>query len=104
MRYTVDTRLRPGKVLGKARDYFGPHGKLGLELTEPSVNRLTFQGGSGFVALTVFRVWNGTRLVMEVWQFDTEARAFLDSLPPPGGTLSRLWSAWLGRQRGGSSD
>ncbi|HUY99026.1 MAG TPA: hypothetical protein VMU89_01655 [Thermomicrobiaceae bacterium] len=90
MRYRIETRLRPGEVFARAQEYFGSSGKLGLELTQRGVNHRVFTGGGGYVTLSARPVFNHTRVDLEVWQFDTEARGFTDSLPGPAGPLRAL--------------
>lgn len=101
MRYRVETRLRPGEVFARAEEYFGPSGRLGLELTQRGINHRVFTGGGGYVTLSVRPVFNHTRVDLEVWQFDGEARAFIDALPSPAGPLRSLWSGWRRGRRAG---
>lgn len=97
MRYGAETQLRPGQVFARAREYFGPSGPVGLDLTEQSPNRLSFVGGGGWVLISAHRAMDLTRIELEVWQFDAEAQAFLASLPAPGGLLRSLVDWWKRR-------
>lgn len=99
MRYSVETRLRPGQVYARAREFFGPGGRVGLQLTENTPNRLSFVGGGGYVIISAHRAWERTAVNLEVWQFDAEAREFLASLPGPAGALRRAWNAWQAHRR-----
>lgn len=99
MRYTAETRLRPGQVYAQAREYFGTSGKVGLDLTEHSPNRLSFVGGGGFVMVTAHRAFNHCIVNLEVWQFDQEAQDFLASLPAPSGPVRRAWERWRAARR-----
>lgn len=100
MRYRVETRLRPGEVFARAQDTFGPAGKLGLDLTQRGVNHRVYTGGGGYVTLSARPLFNHTRVDLEVWQFDAEARAFVASLPGPAGPLRGFVRGLLGRRGG----
>ncbi|HET7036346.1 MAG TPA: hypothetical protein VFI42_11755 [Thermomicrobiaceae bacterium] len=97
-RYGAETRLSPAQVYARAREAFGPEGRLGLERTERSPMREVYAGGGGYV---IVRAWRAgpTQVELEVWQFDPEAEQFVRSLPGPGNWLQRHWGSWR-RERG----
>lgn len=98
-RFGAETGLSPAQVYARAREAFGPQGRLGLELTERSPMREVYAGGGGYV---IVRAWRAgpTHVELEVWQFDPEAEQFLRSLPGPvGNWLQRHWGFWR-RDRG----
>lgn len=87
MRYETVTGLRTGAVLQRARDFFGPSGKVGLDTTEQGVNQLLFAGGGGFVALVTAQVAGGSRIQLTTHEFDREVEDFISQLPPASGPL-----------------
>lgn len=91
VRYSVDTRLTVKEAMAQARGYFGPNGRVGLAVTQRGLYRTVFAGGGGYVVATAHRSPMGSRIELEVWQFDMEARAFLATLPGPRSRLSRFW-------------
>lgn len=98
MRYETVTGIRPGEVLQRARDYFGPTGKVGLETTEQGVNQLMFAGGGGFVALVTSQVAGGSQVQLTTHEFDREVEDFINRLPPASGPLHWLRDH-LGKER-----
>ncbi|HLI50242.1 MAG TPA: hypothetical protein VKU87_00515 [Thermomicrobiaceae bacterium] len=90
MRYETVTGLRTGEVLQRARDFFGPTGKVGLDTTEQGINQLLFAGGGGFVALVTAQVAGGSRIQLTTHEFDREVEAFISQLPPATGPLHWL--------------
>lgn len=93
MRYTVDTRLRPGEVYARAKEAFGSEG-AGLAITEHGLNRMVFAGDGGYVIIAAHRAGFRTRVSLEVYRFDTEAERFINALPGPSGWLRRFWGSW----------
>ncbi len=51
-RYSVQTKLSPEEVMEKAKAHFG-EGGTGLEITEEGPCCLSFEGGGGFVSVTI---------------------------------------------------
>jgi hypothetical protein len=97
MRYGAETRLTVNEVMRRATDYFGPNGSVGLAITEQGDYRIVFAGGGGYVIAEARRAPSGSRIELEVREFDREAQTFLGTLPGPnGGWLQQL----LGRLRG----
>ena len=94
MRYGADTRLTVREAMQRAIGYFGPEGRCGLEITEQGPFRVVCAGGGGYVVVTAQRAPSGSHVELEVWEFDTEARDFLATLPGPSGWLRRA----LGRK------
>jgi hypothetical protein len=85
MRYNAETRLTVSEVMQRAVDYFGPNGSGGLKITEQSDYRIVFAGGGGYVIAEARRAPSGSRIELEVQEFDREAQSFLGTLPAPGG-------------------
>ncbi len=51
-RYSVQTKFSPEEVIEKAKAYFG-EGGTGLEITNENPCCISFEGGGGFVSVTV---------------------------------------------------
>lgn len=97
MRYNAETGLTVHEVMQRAVDYFGPTGTAGLTITEQGDYRIVFAGGGGYVVAEARRAPSGSRIELEVQEFDREAQAFLGTLPQPDGSwLQNL----IGRLRG----
>jgi|ThiBio_1000_plan_1041568.scaffolds.fasta_scaffold72261_1 hypothetical protein len=85
MRYSAETRLTVHEVMQRAVDYFGPSGTAGLAVTEQSDYRIVFAGGGGYIIAEARRMPSGSRIELEVQEFDREAQSFLGTLPGAGG-------------------
>ena len=64
-RYGKVSRFFPEKILDRSRRFFGPGG-LGLEIREQNPGSITFEGGGGFVTITVRRSSNLKRTDVEL--------------------------------------
>jgi hypothetical protein len=51
-RYSVQTKLSPEEVLEKAKAHFG-EGGTGLEITNENACCISFEGGGGFISVTI---------------------------------------------------
>lgn len=51
-RYSVKTKLSPEEVVKKAKAYFG-EGGTGLEVTEEGACCISFEGGGGFISVSM---------------------------------------------------
>lgn len=91
MRYGAETRLTVKELMDRAIGFYGPTGRCGLTITEQGPYRIVFAGGGGYVIATAHRAPSGSRIELEVREFDSEARKFLAMLPRPGGWLGRLF-------------
>jgi len=96
MRYGAETRFTVKEVMERAVGYFGPGGPGGLAITERGPYRIVFAGGGGYVIATAQRAPSGSKIELEVQEFDREAEAFLGTLPGPEGWLKQM----LGRRGG----
>ncbi len=67
------TKLSQENVIQHAKRFFG-EGGLGLELTEETPQCLTFEGGGGFVTVTLRSEEEQTRvdLVSQEWDFQVK--------------------------------
>ena len=95
MRYGAETRLTVKELRDRSIAFYGPEGRCGLTITEQGPYRIVFAGGGGYVIATAHRAPSGSRIELEVREFDSEAREFLATLPGPEGWLRRA----LGRKR-----
>ena len=96
MHYSAETRLTVGEVMERAVEYFGQDGSSGLTITERGPYRIVFAGGGGYVIATAQRAPSGSRIDLEVHEFDREAQAFLGMLPKPEGWLRHTFGRRLG--------
>lgn len=97
MRYSAETRLTVSQLMQRAIDYFGPNGSAGLTITEQGEYRIVFAGGGGYVIAEARRAPAGSRIELEVQEFDREAQTFLGTLPGPDrGWLRDLLGRWRG--------
>lgn len=73
--YSVQTRLSPDEVIQKAHDFFGESG-LGLEGYERSFCCTYFEGGGGYVLVTVECEGEKTKTDVELetreWDYDVQ--------------------------------
>lgn len=76
MRYQVHTELSPSEALQRALTHFGAGG-VGLHVTSQSVFGLVFQGGGGYVAITVQPGQAETVLECETREWDYPVRQFM---------------------------
>lgn len=97
MRYGADSGMTVNTVMDRAAGFFGPDGRCGLVITEQGPFRIVFAGGGGYVIASAHRAPSGSHIELEVWEFDTEARDFISSLPGPQSWLSRMLGRKLGR-------
>lgn len=105
-RYGKETTLPPRTVLRLAREFFGPHGDVGLSLTKDSLVEIGFAGSGGTVEVAA-RPKLGNLQITDVSilsiEFDFWAEQFLVLLtdaergPGPFARLAR----WLAAQFSG---
>ena len=72
-RYGVKTKLSPEEVIQKAKTYFGEQG-LHLTIVEEGACCISFEGGGGFVSLTLAEEEGKTDvdLTTREWMFDVQ--------------------------------
>lgn len=75
MRYEGTTELTPPEALEQAAAYFGPDG-VGLQAITQTPHSLAFQGGGGYVALTV-HPGTTTTLELKTWEWDVAAQGLM---------------------------
>ena len=93
MRYQVTTALTPRDALEYALTHFGPGG-LGLAITSQTHLGLVFQGGGGYVAITV-QPGAETTLELETREWDYAVRQFMGQVS----RRRRWWHHMLRRKR-----
>jgi hypothetical protein len=75
MRYEVSTALTPDEALERAIRHFGPGG-LGLVVTAQTPRSVVFQGGGGYVLMTILPE-SETRLELETREWDYAVQQFM---------------------------
>jgi len=72
-RYGVKTKLSPEHVIEKAKVYFGQKG-TGLTIVDAGACCISFEGGGGFVEITVTQEDDQTDvdLTTREWMFDVQ--------------------------------
>lgn len=78
MRYEVITKLSPDEALERASEHFGPQGE-GLVMTDRNERRIVFQGGGGYVAVTV-EPGEKTTLELETREWDRAVQQFMSQV------------------------
>ena len=93
MRYEVKTVWSPDVVMEQAKRHFGPQG-AGLQVTSQNLLGIVFQGGGGYVAVTVRSEAKHTVVELETREWDYDVTRFMRRLP------SRLpwWQLWRRRR------
>jgi len=76
----VKTKLRQEQVIERLKKYFGKGG-LGLEVTEETPQCLTFEGGGGYVTVTLCPDEGKMRVNMVSQEWDSQVKKFVSSLP-----------------------
>lgn len=75
MRYEVTTALPPQEVAERAAAHFGPQG-YGLENTSRDERCLVFEGGGGYVAVTI-QPGDKTTVELETREWDRAVEQFM---------------------------
>ena len=70
-----NTNLSQEDVIKHAKRFFG-EGGLGLKLTEETSQCLTFEGGGGFVTVTLCREGEKTRVDLVAQEWDYQVKRF----------------------------
>jgi len=73
------TKLSPEEVAGKLKKCFGTGG-WGLDLTEETAQCLTFEGGGGYVTVTLCLEEGKTRVNLVTQEWDYQVKEFLSGL------------------------
>jgi hypothetical protein len=80
LRISKESRLAPEEILTRASNYFGKGGE-GLEEAERGSCCISFEGGGGYVTVTVSEKETPYREVnVETREFDYQARQFLSTI------------------------
>jgi hypothetical protein len=80
MRYSTTTTADVATIINQARERFGPNG-AGLRMTNVGMTEVSFASDIGHVNVTVERSDGLNEVIIETRELDTEAQAFLRSLP-----------------------
>ena len=74
------TKKKRDELLKKAKLFFGPEGE-GLTISSEGNCCITFDGGGGFVTVTITEEESGhTRVEIESREWDYQAKKFLETL------------------------
>ncbi len=73
------TELSLEEVASRLKKYFGKGG-LGLDLTEETVQCLTFEGGGGYVTATLCLEEGKTRVNLVTQEWDYQVKDFLSAI------------------------
>ena len=97
MRYEVITELTPRQALEQALSDFGSGG-LGLQVVSQNNLGLVFQGGGGYIAITV-RPGTTTALELETREWDYAVQQFMARVH----RRQHWWQRWWRRKRPSAS-
>lgn len=78
MRYETKTRLPVREALERAEQYFG--GEYGLNIQERQREKVRFEGGGGYVQVSVVSE-QPTTLEIETREWDRPVEFFMEKLP-----------------------
>ena len=76
IRYGKNTKLDADQVPKRARTFFGPGG-LGLDESESDDCHVRFQGGGGFVLISVCAGDKGTEVDLSTQEWESPVREFI---------------------------
>jgi len=77
--YSVETKQSPEKSIEKAVAYFG-EGGLGLRVEEQGPCCAYFEGGGGFVRVTVSEEEKRTTVNLETREWDYQVKQFMQKI------------------------
>jgi hypothetical protein len=75
----VTTKLSQEEVSKRARDFFGKGG-LGLEAAEKNPQCPSFEGGGGYVTVTMCAEGNKTKVTLVTQEWEYQVKEFASSL------------------------
>jgi hypothetical protein len=73
------TRLASEEVIARASKFFGPGGE-GLEETERNPCCISFEGGGGYVSISIYDEEKPRMVDIETREFEYQAKKFLVTL------------------------
>ena len=76
----VKTKLKQEEVVSRVKKFFGKGG-LGLDLSEENPQCLSFQGGGGYVTVTICSEGDKTRIDLVTQEWDVQVKEFASRLP-----------------------
>ncbi len=79
IRISKTTRLKPEAIIAKAEKFFGEKGEQ-LDPQDRNLCCITFEGGGGYVALTVVSEGKKTTVDIETREFEYQVQRFLELL------------------------
>jgi len=79
LRISKETKLQPEQILDKAVAFFGPDGEQ-LEEQDRDACCVTFEGGGGYVRVSVAEEGDSQTVDVETREFEYQARQFLNRL------------------------
>jgi hypothetical protein len=76
---TRQTRLKPADIIDRASDYFGEGGEA-LEEKERNPCCISFEGGGGYVSISISDEEKHRMVDVETREFEYQAKRFLETL------------------------
>lgn len=76
LRIGKKSKLSPAQIVEKAVAFLGPGG-YGLEVKDQGKDCVTFEGGGGYVTLTISETEEGTEVDLETREWDYPVKEFL---------------------------
>jgi hypothetical protein len=73
---TKNSKLKPGDVIERAVNFFGPTG-LGLKIVEQDKCNAVFEGGGGGVSVTAATIKKGSNIDVETREWESQVKDFL---------------------------
>ena len=80
IRLEAKTKLATEKVVERLKRFFG-EGGLGLDITDETPECLYFEGGGGYVNVTICSENGKTRLDLLTQEWDYQVKKFISELP-----------------------
>ena len=79
LKLETKSKLTPEKIVDKLKGFFG-EGGLGLDLEEETSQCLTFQGGGGYVTVTLCQEEKKTRIEFVSQEWEIQVKKFTSEL------------------------
>jgi len=75
LKLSIRTKVRPGEVVKRALEFFGPGG-YGLKVVEQNDTCASFEGGGGGVFITAHTDEKGTSVELETREWEYQVKEF----------------------------
>jgi hypothetical protein len=73
------TKLSPSETVNKAIEFFGP-GNLGLKVRDQCGDCITFEGGGGYVEISVTPEEKKTKVEIVAQEWEFQVNEFIDQI------------------------